>query len=354
MIIELGTIETVVERHGPAWNALIGASGSGVAAIDITAGAEWNLVLARMLRDTQDGSCLFALEDGELCGVMPLFVESSGVGVLRRRKLAALTEVYSNRPGIVAADPGRFAEAVFGYLVSGALAWDEFALTVTADSRSHQALRTAAAASELQIDMTAELESPYIEFQSSWDACLAALPKKFRWLLRSSRSKLEDAGRVEYRHYSSNEALTRFIAEIEDIERASWKEDAGTSITQNDNQQGFYHQFLPIAAERGWLSGHTLMFDGDPMAYILGMEFGGVCVDLKESYKEKYRSHSPGHVLKTYAFPGLIERGIATYDFSGVCEPYKMKWTDKTYRRCRYTVLGRSLNARLRARLRRR
>jgi hypothetical protein len=37
-------------------------------------------------------------------------------------------------------------------------------------------------------------------------------------------------------------------------------------------------------------------------------------------------------VLKRFAFERLISRGVSLYDFMGRCEPYKMRWTDRTYR----------------------
>ena len=188
-------------------------------------------------------------------------------------------------------------------------------------------------------------ESPYIDLPDDWQRYFDSLSKKFRWLLRASRKKLAEEGELSYRLYRSPADVAPLLAAMYEIEMASWKESSGTSITASETQRRFYERFTPVAAARDWLRGHVLSLNGEPIAYIYGIRLGPVFHDLKESYKLSVRDHSPGHVLKTFAFPDLIAEGVTRYDFCGKCDDFKMKWTALTYHRCELTIQRRTLRA---------
>jgi CelD/BcsL family acetyltransferase involved in cellulose biosynthesis len=155
-----------------------------------------------------------------------------------------------------------------------------------------------------------------------------------RWTIRKGERALSEKGRLEYEELSDPASVDKLMHSIHTIERRSWKEQSGTSITAQGKQQAFFEAFAALAAESGMLCGHVLRVDGKPIAYIFGVLDGdSVFLDLKESFDAAYAEYSPGHVLKRFAFQTLIARGVRIYDFMGRCEPYKMRWTDKTYHR---------------------
>ena len=96
----------------------------------------------------------------------------------------------------------------------------------------------------------------------------------------------------------------------------------------------------------GWLSGHLLELDGDPIAYVYGLIHNGNFCDLKESYKLAYKDDSPGQVLKAFVMERLIERQVKIYDYMGLCEPYKLRWTDRIYRRNQYVLYNKTIRGR--------
>ena len=247
----------VARRHGERWNEWVHAASADILGLDITSTCEWISALHDVHLNGQAAYCIANFDDGAASGVQPVY-ESVGVSnLVRCRRLSAIGELYSSRSGFVTASPGAFAHALFEYLQAHQGEWDQFIFPVAVDSPSELAFRTAAQERAMDLRVLVEKESPYIVFQGAWDDFFAALPKKFRWFLRSSRKKLEQIGEVRHVEYRDEATASAFIEAVEIVERASWKEQSGTSITQNARQQSFYHQFLPIAGEKGWLSGHV-------------------------------------------------------------------------------------------------
>jgi CelD/BcsL family acetyltransferase involved in cellulose biosynthesis len=200
----------------------------------------------------------------------------------------------------------------------------------------------------IPVRVLGKYESPYIELHPTWEALLAALPKKMRWTIRKSEKDLSALGSLTYEEVTAPEGVASLLAAIYEIEQKSWKEQSGTSITAQAGQREFYESCVAQGAQAGILSAHVLRLDGKPIAYILGIAAGdGVFLDQKESFDLAYSEHSPGHVLKHFAIERLLARGVKLYDLMGECEQYKMRWTSKTYTRLSLALYNRNLGGRL-------
>lgn len=329
------------------WLELLLASAPDSLALDVTTTAEWSESLRHSHLDGSPMRVAVAREGEAVTGIFPYFRQVERVRGLPCRKLLAISQLYSGRNRLLSREPRAFADALLDALLRDEPPWDWLSVTLGEGSESLLGLSEAAARRGLDVEVVSVAESPYIELPEDWDRYFDSLGKKFRWLLRNSRKKLSEAGRLEYRAYRSEAEVPALLEAIYEIEKASWKEDSGSSITLNASQQRFYELFSPAAARRGWLSGHVLTLDDEPIAYIYGIQLGAVFHDLKESYKQAVRDHSPGHVLKMFAMPDMIADGVRVYDFCGKCDAFKMKWTDLTYRRCDLVVHNRTVRARL-------
>ena len=330
-----------------AWLTLTQTSLADSRDLDVTTTAEWSEALRHSHLNGAPARVAVAGSDGELEGLFPYYRSVERVCGIRCRKLNALSQLYSGRNRLLARDPARFAESLLNVLLADETTWDWLCLTLIDESDSHRALMAAAARQGHHLETVAVNDSPYIDLPPSWDSYFDSLSKKFRWLLRTSRKKLSEEGELGYHLYAAPGEVAPFLQAMYDIEKGSWKEGSGTSITTNDTQRAFYERFSPVAAERGWLRGHVLSLNQEPIAYIYGIRLGPVFHDLKESYKATMREHSPGHVLKTFALPDLIAEGITRYDFCGKCDDFKMKWTALTYRRRDLTLHRPTMRARL-------
>jgi CelD/BcsL family acetyltransferase involved in cellulose biosynthesis len=231
------------------------------------------------------------------------------------------------------------------YLFEQSPAWDVFSFTLVDGSKSADLIAELVKQAGYQLEKVYRQESPFIRLAGTWQNYFASLPKKFRWLLRDAEKKLKASGELRYSEYSKGSELEHFLTAMFQIEQKSWKEEQGSSITANERQREFYTTLTAIAAQQGLLSCHLLELNREPIAYIYGLLFNGVFSDLKESYDLAYQSMSPGHALKLFALQRLHERGVRLYDYMGVCEPYKMRWTDKTYVRSTYIIYNKTLPA---------
>ena len=330
------------------WDGLLRSCQDGVNGPDTTCSSVWARALAQSHLKTADVCSLSLSSESGRHALLPLFRTCGQASLVRRREIRAVTEAHAGRSGLLVRnnDPA-LVEALLRCVQTDLDPWDVFTFSVVEGSPSHKAVVQAARSIPFRMRCIATEKSPFIALESSWDAMLSALPKKLRWTIRKSEKELSSKGRLQYAQ-AENPASTRSLLDtIYAIERRSWKEESRTSITAQDTQQAFYEALVPIAAEAGVLSAHTLRLDEQPIAYILGLVGeDGVFLDLKESFDVTYSESSPGHVLKRFAIEALLARGVALYDFMGKCEPYKMRWTDRTYRRLTLTMFGRSLRSR--------
>lgn len=338
------------------WDGLLRSCQNGVSGPDVTCSSAWARALAQSHLKTADVFGLSLSSESGRQAVLPLFRTCEQGSLLPRREIRAMTEAHAGRSGfLVRHNEVALVETLLRHVQTDLDPWDIFTFSVVEGSPSHTAVVQAAHNIPFRLRCIATRESPFIALESSWGAMLSALPKKFRWTIRKSEKDLSSKGRLQYERADAPASTRSLLDTIYAIERRSWKEQSGTSITAHDAQQAFYEALVPIAADAGILSAHVLRLDDQPIAYILGLVGeDGVFLDLKESFDLTYSELSPGHVLKRFAIEALIARGVTLYDFMGMCEPYKMRWTDRTYRRLTLAMFGRSFRGRyfyLRSRL---
>jgi CelD/BcsL family acetyltransferase involved in cellulose biosynthesis len=328
------------------WNEIVATQSNGILQLDVTCTFEWAMTLWRNHLDTKKQRVLVLEADGEMVGVLPIYQFRKQVHGVPCRVIAPFTELYSGRCGFLLREPrSDQIGALLGALNEATKEWDVFQFTIVDGSAQHKELRTWQQESGLACEEISKQTSPYIELQENWEQHFPSLPKKFRSTIRNGEKRMRERGRLEYRELRDNANIDYFAAATLEIERDSWKEAAGTSLNANPVQESFHTELLRTAAQNGWLCGHMLLLDGEPVAYIYGLLYNGIFSDLKESYKSRYRDMSPGHVLKAFAFQSLYAHKARIYDFMGACEKYKMNWTDKTYSRTSYLVYNRTARA---------
>lgn len=328
----------------PAWNEIVATQSDDILQLDVTCTFEWAMTLWRNHLEKKHQRVIVFGSSGEITGILPLYQFRRQVHRLPCRVVAPLTELYSGRCGfLLKKNEARGVNTVFAALRSAGSDWDVFQFALTEGSRQHQEFLAWWRDTGAMCERISHQTSPYIPLQENWVQHFASLPKKLRSTIRNGEKRMREHGRLEYREFREQSGLGTFVAAALEIEKDSWKEAAGTSLTTNSVQENFHTDFLQNAARSGWLCCHLLLLDGEPVAHIYGLLYNGFFFDLKESYKSRFREMSPGHVLKAFAFESLYRHGARVYDFMGVCEEYKMKWTDKTYSQITYLLYNRSL-----------
>lgn len=322
-----------------AWDEILAGQNSAIEQLDFTAGFDWTMSLWRTHLKSADQE-VYVLRDGSNTkAILPLYRFQKRVRGMPCRTVAPFPELYGGRTGFLLSGNHHLEilEHVFAKVQEYGR-WDALMVTLVEGSGHEQDFLALAARQDWKYFVLSEQRSPYFLFLDTWANHFASLPKKLRSTMRNGEKRLNEKGHLEYRECRSPAEVADFNMAVETVERDSWKAAAGTSIASDPVHDAFHRDLAIRAAESGHFSGHLLLLNGQPIAYLMGLLDAGVFLDLKESYCASFRETSPAHVLKYFAFPRLYERGTRVYDFMGKCEEYKLKWTDKIY--CRRTYLA--------------
>jgi hypothetical protein len=331
-----------------AWDDIVALQSAGIQDLDITAGLDWAMTLWETHLTAGEIEVLVVREGTHISGILPLYRSAKRIRRIPCRNLSQLPELYSGRAGLLLRDARPEAlQQMFTHLHTHTPGWDVFTITLLRGSVQEKLFIEFAAANGLAARIIEEQFSPYIFLKGTWEQHFASLPKKLRSTIRNGEKRLRERGELTYRECRTPQEAEIFNSAVEEIERDSWKEAAGTSIASNRVHEAFHRAITIRAAKGGFFSGHLLLHGQQPIAYVMGLLYNGVFLDLKESYRNTFRETSPAHVLKSYLFTRLYEQQATLFDFMGKCEEYKMKWTDKTYCRSTYLLFNNTARGKL-------
>jgi hypothetical protein len=329
-----------VEAMAQDWDRLVLDCRNGVQGVDATCSWTWTKALSQSLLSAVNPAVVVVRDGTSIAAIFATYqpVRQGLVPLARESRLVA--EAYSGRrePLVRDSDPA-VLEYSFRHALTELPGWDRLQFGVVEGSRLHAAIQKLQTSGDIRLTCTGVQTSPFIDLTPGWEAIVANLPKKMRWTIRKAEKDLNELGRLRYEKFETSKSVDRLLECIYAVEKKSWKESSGTSITTRGSQREFYECFVRLAALEGTLSAHVLLLNEIPIAYILGVTDGsGIFLDLKESFDLNFAAQSPGHVLKRFAFHTLRDRGVFAYDFMGECEPYKMRWTNQTYSRLTYQL----------------
>ena len=327
-----------------SWNRLVLKQSSGILQFDVTATYEWAMTLWDTHLGRKNEQILVLEESGQMKGVIPLYRREKRLRSILCRQISPLYDLYSQRCGFILDDPSEETfPLVMNYLLQKVPGWDVFEFTLVDGSRSDTHFKRFVEREKLRYELVGSEKSPYMQLSPSWSSFSERLTSKFRSNLRSYEKKLRAVGDLKYKSCHRLDEVEEFLGAMLAIERDSWKETAGTSITGNPIQEAFYNQFTRVASEQGWFSGHLLWLGEEPIAYINGFTFNGCFSSMKTSYKAKYQKMGTGHLIRMFALQQLHAEGVKTHDFTGLCEDHKLAWADSSYTRSSYRIYNKSL-----------
>ncbi len=292
---------------------------------------EWTTAMARHHAKAGDRPFLVGVErDGTLAGVVPLILRTHRLMGQRIRLLAPLSEPYNTHSDLLLASHD---EDVVSALVAAIgnidAEWDCFRMArLLEENPVGSALRRAIDAAGYLHDAREGLPAYVLDLPASYEAYLGSRSAKFRNFMRRAERKLAAAGVVGVHELSDEGRFDEAFGALLRIERASWKQQHGTSIAAVERQSGFYRDLARAALERGRLHLQWLTLDGRPLAYNLGYVAWGGYHYLKTSYDDEFRPLSPATYLRGRLINGLIERGIGRLDFPGEPYEWEAQWTD--------------------------
>jgi hypothetical protein len=269
-------------------------------------------------------------EDSRLVAVWPLHLKTAFLaGILPSRRLHSGDWFMPHNGLICEANHERVALELLRFLRDGFRRWDALEIHhLIAGSPSHQALERAAKELGLTSEAEAARRSPYLALGRDWKAYLRGRSGNLRSSLKRNEKALQQWGEPKVDFLRTPEEVRRGFDSLLAIERQSWKEREGSSISARPWEEAFYASYIAQAASRGAVELALMSLEGRPVAYYLGVIQNGRYFLLKLSYVEELKSCGPGKLLASYVLRSHTERGLAEHDFLGEDDPWKMDWTD--------------------------
>lgn len=168
----------------------------------------------------------------------------------------------------------------------------------------------------------------WIPLPETFDEYFAVRSQKFRNHARRAEKKLRKAGCLDEIEVTTPDAFERGFDLLLQVERRSWKEAHGTSISAVAKETALYREWGRALAAAGELHLQLLTLDGEPIAHNLGCIHQGVYYYVKTSYAAAHRPASPATFLRLSLIKRLIARGVREVDFCGTPYEWEQQWAD--------------------------
>ena len=272
---------------------------------------------------------LYAVRDGEeLIGVAPLMRSDGGLMFSGDHKICDYMDI------VVAPErAGDVLDALLPALAGET--WDELALWgLREGSPVRAALASAVDRAGLAVTQQEEAVAPQIDLAATWDEFVAALSKKDRHELRRKVRKLEAAGELELRCYTSAEETE---GRVPLLLRMMVESRTDKAAFMSEQMARFFHRMVPELAREGLIRLYELELEGRPIASVLCFDQAGQLYLYNSGYEPEYASLSAGLVSKALCLRAAVECGRRSVDTLRGAEGYKydLGAKDRTVYTCR-------------------
>jgi CelD/BcsL family acetyltransferase involved in cellulose biosynthesis len=169
---------------------------------------------------------------------------------------------------------------------------------------------------------------PFLPLTPSWTAPESQLASQRRYDLRRAQRRAAELGPVRFELLAPRaDEVDGLLRTALGVEARSWKARSGSALLLDAARAPFYRDYARAAARRGWLR-LALLHVGERVA---AMQLAVVWDDafwlLKIGHDEEFARCSPGILLLCESIRHAAGRGLRSYEFLGVAEPWIQAWT---------------------------
>lgn len=313
-VIVVRTLD-VLAGHAEPWNRLASSSPQQAPMLSY---AWMSAYFEHRLQPGESWFCLFAYDDSELVGVLPVVVSPRPGGPLAGGARTVLRTPYD--PHTISIAPlvaaGREFEVIPRLLdAAGETRRGWFCMEMERVPESSPVVAVLDAAGHMAGHagghgfVIKELRSTgaYLPIRGEFGAYRDGLSRNFRNNLNKARNKLRKLAGVETRFLAGADATEAQLAQFAQVEAASWKGEAGTAIAASPALVAFYTTLTRRLSQAGWLEWHFLQAEGKTIAANLAIRLERSLLLWKLGYDHAYARCSPGSLL----FEQLAERAFA-------------------------------------------
>lgn len=331
------------------WRGAVSIESTPPSGSDMTDTPEWSKALSNAFLPNGGAVLLVASYPGSgAVGVLPVYLKTGARRGPLGDRIATLAGLHGGRNTVLVDETKPdVPRAILRGLDARFPRWSCLELTLVDGNRRSMRFVEALGSLVLAIERVALEPSPYISLPSTFDDYFKTLKPSFRTEIRRGERRLKEIGSLSRALFTAPSDVGRLWDYVAQIERESWKQSAGTSITTSPAQERFYREMLPRAAAAGELLSTVLFLGERPIAHQICLLRDGTSSIHKMSYVEDLKRYYPSTVLLNWYLQDLVARGVAFLDFMGRCEEFKMRWTRHMYGRTKYLIYRNSMSGRL-------
>ncbi len=163
-----------------------------------------------------------------------------------------------------------------------------------------------------------------IRIEGSFSNFRKSLSKKFTGNLRRSNNSLKKFGNLSFKVINNGKESQESFERFTIMENSGWKGAKGSSI--KDKYWGFFDELIRNLAKKKWLEWYFLEAGDQDLAGYMIIPFGRTIYIFQTCYNEEFRSHSPGVVLTEKILEHIFRTGkYDTINFLGDPE-WLLRW----------------------------
>lgn len=321
----------------PVWNQTLAKSDIDIPYMTF----EW---FASWWKSYQGDNSLFILlvkEGDEILGIAPLMTQKIKFRGLPVKAVKFICNDQTSRAGFISSERH---EAVLGAIIDFLLKQAPKAKLITLDfiedaTSSTLALNEVLCKKNIKYRKIEGYASPYIRIEGDWENYAKGLTKSFRKNIKRVKKRVQNTGDYVIEKYTGDNVGKGF-EELLAVSEMSWQHQNGTAIASSEREKAFYFSLAQKASQNDWLNLSICKLDGVPIAYEFALRYKSRNYSLKSGYNQEYRKLSPSMFLDTFTIPESFATGDAEYEFMGISDDYKMRWTDKIRHHSNYWIFG--------------
>lgn len=317
--------QTVIEK----WDAIAHVYGYGD--ISIFLGYDWFQIWWFAFGEKKELFVVILKKDEEIKAIFPCCLQSFSGDGKKNRHIASLTNDHTcHYDFIIDSEYRKEALSAFLQVIDHGKLPISLEYTPTF-SENFSLFATQLQMAQIPFHHYNYSWSPWLKVSGSWEQFYSELSNDFTKDLRRRRKRAEEKGNLNFEIIRYSEQIDKILDTLFDIECKSWKGKEGTAIKCQKEVEYFYRQLACRAMHKKQLLLFILMLDEIPIAADFSLYSGQSVFSLKAGYDEAFKSFSPGSLLQLEVFKYLFNlQAVTHYNFLGICEPWKMKWSHNT------------------------
>lgn len=146
--------------------------------------------------------------------------------------------------------------------------------------------------------------------------------------LRRAVNRFARDGSLVFRHLTTMAEIEPYLEVFFDQHVERWAGSDSPSLFLIERNRVFYRALASSLAVKGWILFSVVEFNGEPVAFHYGFDYGGAVLWYKPSFSLAYASRSPGLVMVRDLIEYAIDHGRRELDFTVGDEPFKKRFTN--------------------------